>query len=224
MPPCACGAETWVWVVVWLCVADLWHNAAVWQPAARRDWECHAHVLWTLLHWVPGTLANLTHVVSFGRIMSSVSGLLDTLCHCFSWELSHYCCQWLPPVHWRCWLGDRKGIQTVKTLSDGVLAWLSVWSKVQTCIWPSWCHCHSLSLASVKYSLCFRTFWVLWIYFCHFLSCHTCRVIPLLSVLCTSLSHCNIVLRKMTVLCLQFAFCCLSVYLCLKRCVLSMHT
>ena len=34
--------------------------------------------------------------------------------------------------------------------SGGVLAWLSVWSEVQTCIWPSWCHCHSLSLASVK--------------------------------------------------------------------------
>ena len=32
----------------------------------------------------------------------------------------------------------------------GVLAWLSVWSEVQTCIWPSWCHCHSLSLAPVK--------------------------------------------------------------------------
>jgi len=30
------------------------------------------------------------------------------------------------------------------------LAWLSVWSEVQTCIWPSWCNCHSLSLASVK--------------------------------------------------------------------------
>jgi len=28
-----------------------------------------------------------------------------------------------------------------------VLAWLSVWSEMQTCIWPS---CHSLSLASVK--------------------------------------------------------------------------
>ena len=27
---------------------------------------------------------------------------------------------------------------------------ISVWSKVQTCIWPGWCHCHSLSLASVK--------------------------------------------------------------------------
>ena len=35
-------------------------------------------------------------------------------------------------------------------LSSEVLAWLSVWSAVQTCIWPSWCHCHSLSLASVK--------------------------------------------------------------------------
>ena len=32
----------------------------------------------------------------------------------------------------------------------GVLAWFSVWSEMQTCIWPSWCHCHSLSLASVK--------------------------------------------------------------------------
>ena len=31
-----------------------------------------------------------------------------------------------------------------------MLAWLSVWSEVQTCIWPSRCHCHSLSLASAK--------------------------------------------------------------------------
>jgi len=30
-----------------------------------------------------------------------------------------------------------------------------VWSEVQTCIWPSWCHCHSLSLASVKSRLVF---------------------------------------------------------------------
>jgi len=39
-----------------------------------------------------------------------------------------------------------------------VLAWLSVWSEVQTCIWPSWCHCHSLSLAPVKSTLVLR-FW-----------------------------------------------------------------
>ena len=53
-----------------------------------------------------------------------------------------------------------------KKLSGGVLAWLSVWSDVQTktCIWPSGCHCHSLSLASVKSRLVlpswYRLTWV----------------------------------------------------------------
>ena len=47
-------------------------------------------------------------------------------------------------------LGSRKGIRPVKKQSGGMLLWLSVWSKVQTCIWPSWCYCHSLSLASLK--------------------------------------------------------------------------
>ena len=47
-------------------------------------------------------------------------------------------------------VGRQEGHPACKKLSDGVLAWLSVWSAVQTCIWPSWCHCHSLSLASVK--------------------------------------------------------------------------
>ena len=56
----------------------------------------------------------------------------------------------VPSVLWRCWLGGRKGIRPVKKLSGGVLAWLSVWSEVQTCISPSWCHCYSLSLASAK--------------------------------------------------------------------------
>ena len=37
-------------------------------------------------------------------------------------------------VLWRCWLGGRKGIRPVKKLSSGMLAWLSVWSEVQTCI------------------------------------------------------------------------------------------
>ena len=59
----------------------------------------------------------------------------------------------VPSVLWCCWLGGRKGIRPVKKLSGGVLAWLSVWSEVQNCIWLSWCHCHSLSLASVKSKL-----------------------------------------------------------------------
>jgi len=38
-------------------------------------------------------------------------------------------------------------------------AGMDVWGEVQTCIWPiSWCHCHSLSLASVKSRLVL-TFW-----------------------------------------------------------------
>ena len=71
----------------------------------------------------------------------------------------------MPSVLWRCWLGGRKGIRPVKKLSGRVLAWLSVWSDVQTCIWPSWCHCHSLSLASEKSRLVlpfwYRLTWVI---------------------------------------------------------------
>jgi len=67
---------------------------------------------------------------------------------------SQYQVDWLvgatPPVLWRCWLGGRKGIRHVINLSGGVLVWLYVWSEMQTCIWPTWCHCHSLSLAPVK--------------------------------------------------------------------------
>ena len=47
-------------------------------------------------------------------------------------------------------VGRQEGHPACKKLSGGVLAWLSVWSEVQTCISPSSCHCHSLSLASVK--------------------------------------------------------------------------
>ena len=71
----------------------------------------------------------------------------------------------MPSVLWHCWLGGRKGIRPVKKLSGGVLAWLFLWSDVQTCIWPSWCHCHSLSLASVKSRLVspfwYRLTWVI---------------------------------------------------------------
>jgi len=51
-----------------------------------------------------------------------------------------------------------------KLSGGGVLSWLSVWRKVQTCILPSWCHCHSLSLAIVKSRLVlpfwYRLTWV----------------------------------------------------------------
>ena len=61
-------------------------------------------------------------------------------------------------------VGRQEGHPACKKQSGGVLVWLSVWSKVQTCIWPSCCHCHSLSLASVKSRLVlpfwYRLTWV----------------------------------------------------------------
>ena len=50
-------------------------------------------------------------------------------------------------------VGRQEGHPACKKVSGGVLAWLSVWSEVQTCVWPSWWHGHSLSLASVKSGL-----------------------------------------------------------------------
>jgi len=42
-------------------------------------------------------------------------------------------------------VGRQEGHPACKKLSGRVLAWSFVWSEVQTCIWPRWCHCHSLS-------------------------------------------------------------------------------
>ena len=79
-------------------------------------------------------------------------------------ELSN---QLLPSVLWCCWLGSGKGNRPVKNSVVGCwcgcLSWL--WSKVQTCIWPSWCHSHSLSLASVKSRLVLPFWYRLnWVY------------------------------------------------------------
>ena len=44
-------------------------------------------------------------------------------------------------------VGRQEGHPACKKLSGGVLAWLSVWCEVQTCIWPSGFHCHSLTVS-----------------------------------------------------------------------------
>jgi len=45
-------------------------------------------------------------------------------------------------------VGRQEGYPACKKLSCGMLMRLCVWVKVQICIWPSWCHCHSLSCSS----------------------------------------------------------------------------
>ena len=97
-------------------------------------------------------------------------------------------------VLWHCWLGGRKGIRPVKNFSGGVLAWLSLWSEMQAWIWPSWCHCHSLSLASVKCRL--------FLPFCYRLT----RVVPEKGPL-------NGCVYVAVVCCVRFGFC-LSLHLC----------
>ena len=77
-------------------------------------------------------------------------------------------------------VGRQEGHLACKKLSGGVLAWLSVWSEVLTCIWPSWCHCHSLSLASVKSRLVLSFwYWLTWVILdegslngCMYVVCH----------------------------------------------------
>jgi len=43
-------------------------------------------------------------------------------------------------------VGWHEGHLACKKLSGVVLTWLPVCGKMQICIWPSWYHCHSLSL------------------------------------------------------------------------------
>ena len=56
----------------------------------------------------------------------------------------------VPSVLWHCWLGGTKGIRPVKNWVVGVGMVICLERCADFCIWPSWCHCHSLSLASVK--------------------------------------------------------------------------
>jgi len=70
----------------------------------------------------------------------------------------------MPSVLWHCWLGGRKGNRPVKNWvwCAGVVICLERCADLH--IWPSWCHCHSLSLASVKSRLVlpfwYRLTWV----------------------------------------------------------------
>jgi len=97
-----------------------------------------------------------THTHPFNRFWVSLSvyhTIKSVLPH--SESLWLYALLALPtsiPGHYALTLlvGRQEGHPACKNLSGGVLAWLFVWSKVHSCIWPSWCHCHSLSLAPVK--------------------------------------------------------------------------
>jgi len=100
-----------------------------------------------------------------GQDFASVCWCLSVLCMCMCElvSLAHcclskretvtlwfYCSVACPFSALMLLVGRQEGHPACKKLSGGVLAWLSVWSELQTCIWSSWCHCHSLSLATVE--------------------------------------------------------------------------
>jgi len=49
-------------------------------------------------------------------------------------------------------VGQQEGHPACKKLIGGMLVWywLPVWGEMQICIWPSWFHCHSLTLAPIN--------------------------------------------------------------------------
>ena len=118
--------------------------------------NCNIHhvvsaICWSIFNvlW-PNLVRMFVHVMSqsfFSQITALLLFLFVFLKLCAN-KLPRF--SWVPSVLWHCWLGAQEGHPACKKLSGGVLAWLSVWIEVQTCIWPNWCHCHSLSLASVK--------------------------------------------------------------------------
>ena len=55
----------------------------------------------------------------------SENKLLDIFANCFAFSALSLL------------VGQQEGHLACKKLSGGVLAWLSVWSEMQTCIWPS---------------------------------------------------------------------------------------
>ena len=117
-----------------------WRRSSAWSRTWLQKRSTTSSRLWVGTWHKAAILSTLPLHASIWHV--GLAQTLNKVCMCLSTFLSS--------VLWCCWLGDRKGIRPVNNWVVGVPAWLSVWSEVQTCIWPSWCHCHSLSLASVK--------------------------------------------------------------------------
>ena len=116
-------------------------NSACFVKIAHGMWYVGptCHVLWLQMKW-DGAVFDLPQLRNLPTNFDE------------TWKLQ------LPFSALTLLVGWQEGHPACKKLSGGLLAWLSVWSEVQTCIWPSWCHCHSLSLASVKSRLVLH-FW-----------------------------------------------------------------
>ena len=97
-----------------------------------------------------GQLGRLRSAVITTSVLSQTSSRKNSAL----WYVLDFCwyvniCD-MPSVHWRCWLGGRKGIQPVKIWVMGCWHGYLSGARCRLALWPSWCHCHSLSLAPIK--------------------------------------------------------------------------
>ena len=52
-------------------------------------------------------------------------------------------------------VGHQEEHLACRKLSDEVMAWLSLWNKMQMiCVWSSWCHCHPTISCFIKIQIC----------------------------------------------------------------------
>ena len=119
-----------------------------------RDWRTRQDIVFRAMVYMMLVLLQMTMV--FAAICNSsllLPFMLVLLLSYFSLSVSFLAALYLLRCAFSALtllVGWQEGHPACKKPSGGVLAWLSVWSEVQTCMWPSWCHCHSLSLAPVK--------------------------------------------------------------------------
>ena len=120
------------------------------QPTTSGIWRCLSILSSLLLSaWLPFSIS-----LTFSLVVCSADLCFNTSAHAIDFSFSAFALL----------VGRQEGHLACRKLSSGVLAWLSVWSEVQTCIWPSCCHCHSLSLASVISRLVLPFwYWLTWV-------------------------------------------------------------
>ena len=104
--------------------------------ACLHMWVCFCRLycmpencfMWLVVEgWTAGSARHWNGWIQGVRFIFVYTGDVEW-CYSLPWELRH------------CWLSIRP--VRISELSDEVLVWLSVWSKVQiVCIWSSWCHC-----------------------------------------------------------------------------------
>ena len=146
---CLSGLISWLtFTLLFVALCLKWNNGPYSTVDGRRliAVKNNLHVL--VLSGVHSTVASRAIVFATNTGKHCLNSYHCTDKHCkMNTLIPHQtiCCSALTLL-----AGRQEGHPACKKLSGGVLAWLSVWSEVETCIWPSWCHCHWQSLASFK--------------------------------------------------------------------------